>query len=287
MARKNQGRNRAKKRGQCIFCKTWGELHEEHAIPLWLTDHLKYPAPVFFSHWGTPSPDHGPIERPYRNSRMNVPVGPICYECNHDVLGILETRNSPLIKRMIDGEEHHLTGEQQRGLGTWGYKTALTFALSWPHRLFAASRYEAFRRDQEPPEDVQVFLARQGRNPPPLVHQQGLLIKPGVGPYPNGFCTTFAFGELVLTVCGHGDLGDEVFQFEVKPNLRGGLFQIWPLIHSPRIWPPPLRSFDGKTVLALAMGLGFERIGAHPDHAFMNLLMSEWMPPSGPPPRGH
>lgn len=157
------------KRGSCVFCGDFGDLHEEDVIPRWAARELQRLSgakAVLFTTRKVAG-EGGEVLKTYQTKYGNVaafklPI--VCQPCNGGWMKRIEDDAAELIKPMIRGVRTELRTTDQVKLATWAALKVLTFDLV-EHSLASDSRtagtadLAAFRRDRIPPPE---FFARLG-----------------------------------------------------------------------------------------------------------------------------
>jgi len=162
----------------------------------------------------------------------------VCRTCNNEWLSDLETAAAPIVDRLILGERIALTGEEQRLVATWSYKTVLLFQLTRASaiRSIPTVRFRELYAQRRAPSDSRVWLATaEGNN---AVHETSTEIKLTTAQVAvPGFFTALALGRLLILCAGRLSSGPERLRVGSKGHTRFTV-PIWPASVHPAEWPP-------------------------------------------------
>lgn len=231
-------------RKHCVFCGSHEKMTREHVVPEWLEGVIDRPEGFILTHFGS----HHPT-RSRRTGKLDVVARQVCEPCNVTWMSALESACSPLLTPMIRGQSRNLSEQDQRLIASWSYKTALMFSFTAAGGALPAGHYQRFFAEREPPPTTAVRLgAYVGSDRWVMwVFRQGLVRgKPNPGVLeqrPDGYCTTFIFGHLVVQVLDH--FFPQNRSSEDLAVTRAIFTEVWPASGSVQSWPPTYIMDDG------------------------------------------
>ena len=145
--------------GTCVFCRRYGPLTREDAVPTWL---MKILSPAGLS-WGvTGAQLQGNLRQVPTGFRLKVPV--LCADCNNNWLAPIEAHAKPKLMAWMAGIHSPLTVEDQMLLSLWTVKTAMTVQLaqSRTQRVIPMDQYPALHQERtQPPPGFYVWIQAQ------------------------------------------------------------------------------------------------------------------------------
>jgi hypothetical protein len=231
----------------CIFCGNRANSVED-AIPRWMLEHHAH---VFGS--GPTARRWGALDDP-RHVRQGtwdglaVQVRSVCRDhCNSGWLSELESQTLTLVKPMMSGLAVRLHETDQRTLGFWAVKTAITMqeanrrlGLPIPKQHAAALYHARLIRPRVPPSQITVWLARH-RGPSVGLAYLVLytIASPGtLSPRNTGeqhrYWVGLRIGNVAFHILGHTM---EPANVRVAENSHA-LIRIWPPAAPIAVWPP-------------------------------------------------
>lgn len=216
----------------------------EHVIPQWVG--RAYPD-AMFAHTDRQG-------RLIRSKVIEITVDTVCRPCNHHWMSDLETRASPLLKRMLKGQQQGLTVEQQALLAQWATKTAMTLDQVYPprERLWPPPVCKELMDRELPPPGIGVRLGHYTGSGPFLKispHDMYSVIPPkGTRPgAPDGHRTPIRIDHLILEVhrSNSGRLTMRIGGTDQAVAASDILPTIWPTTKTTS-WPPAY-AFNDRT----------------------------------------
>ena len=245
----------------CIFCGEDRKASTEHVVPVWLGPVLEQAQPPTgvapggkrMTHRFTPAEGDDSPGLEWSSEGPSLVSKAVCSDCNSGWLSDLETAAAPVVRRLVTGEKVVLSGEEQRVVATWSYKTVLLLQMTRREaiRSMPPARFQELYVLRRPPADVRVWLgAALGNNAMHETSTEINLATPQITV--PGFFTGLALGMLLILCAGRIADGPE----RIRVGSRGHTkvtAQVWPASVHPVEWPPTeaLTDLRAKALVAL------------------------------------
>jgi hypothetical protein len=216
---------------RCPFCNLYDPT-DEHVYPQWLSREL-----TSIGELVDPSGEHGP-----RKVHKLDTTAPVCADCNHRWLSVLENDTKPILAPMVRGENRRLLPEQQRLIAAWAAKTALMLDLASGSPIIPTGFFQEMRQQRRALRSHLVLVGAYTGERAARVDHRPLHVGIPTSEPPNGFVTTFNAFRVVFQVLGHFTVGNR--SFTERRVFRDALGLLWPPRESAMDWPPNLLAFD-------------------------------------------
>jgi hypothetical protein len=228
----------------CVFCNNESGS-EEHIWPAWIHRHKKF----------------GPLKMQEGEGPQVIADDPeqtvntVCHTCNNTWMSLLEQKNIPSLKPMVDGKPTEIDPGRQRLLREWVVKTAMindsTKVRNGNLKFYTEQERLAMRESRAIPPLTRIWLGKLDEDWHIGIHGTDFTITNGnklrLG---EGSVTTIYMGHFVAQV-----VTEHIKPEYAYPDFRGVnpkprdwdkmLIEIWPTVAKKVPWPPPSAFTNG------------------------------------------